>query len=179
VATDTVDSFWFNPKQENKDHEYVDDFKNTRSFSFIKDEEKQKLSNNFWLHLQKGDQKDFEKLSDEVKETLKVIQRILESDISENNSDLKGTDYVDPTKLAISVWQDIYVATGKDPTKCLYNVVELFIFKFLSDLGILDIDYDFGKIVEKCKKNEKDALEYYAKHVRGKIRDKFPSDAEL
>jgi hypothetical protein len=39
------------------------------------------LSNNFYFHKQKTDQPNVEKLSDEVKETLKIIKRILDSDI--------------------------------------------------------------------------------------------------
>ena len=179
VATDTNVSAWINPNEENKENEYVDSLGNTRSYSFIKDEEKQKLSQNFYFHKQKSDQPNEEKLSDEAKETLKIVKRILDSDIWSKNSELKDTIYVDPTNLAVSVWQDIYVATWKEPTKCLYNVVELFIFKFLSDLGVLDDDTNFDKIVNLVSKDEKKALEYYAKNVRPEIRNKFPSDSEL
>lgn len=91
IATDTNVSYWINPKQENKDNEYTDSYWKKRSFSFIKDEEKQSLSNNFYLHLQKDNQTDFEKLSDDVKETLKVIRRILDSDLSDKNSELQDT----------------------------------------------------------------------------------------
>ena len=181
VATDTVDSFWFNPKQENKENEYVDNFWNVRSFSFIKDEEKQKLSNNFYLHLQKKDETNFEKLSDEVKETLKIIKRILDSDLWENNSDLKDTIFVDPTNLAKSVWQDIYVATWKEPEKCLYNVVEIFIFKFLSDLWVLQSIYSFNFLIEmiNTKDSDEDILKHYANTIRPKIKKElFPADTE-
>lgn len=181
IATDTVDSFWFNPKQENKENEYIDDFGIVRSYNFIKDEEKQKLSNNFWLHLQKNDQKDFEKLPDEVRETLKIIQRILDSDIGENSSDLKDTIFVDPTNLAKSVWQDIYVATGKEPEKCLYNVVEIFIFKFLSDLWVLQSIYSFKFLIEmiNTKDSDEDILKHYANTIRPKIKKElFPADTE-
>jgi len=61
---------------------------------------------------------------------------------------LKDTIYVDPTNLAKSVWQDIYVATGKEPEKCLYNVVEIFIFKFLSDLSVLESIYSFDFLIK-------------------------------
>jgi len=57
--------------------------------------------------------------------------------------------------------------------------VELFIFKFLSDLGVLDDDTNFDKIVNLVSKDEKKALEYYAKNIRPEIRNKFPSDSEL
>ena len=76
------------------------------------------------------------------------------------------------------MWQSIYVATWKEPTKCLYNVVELFIFKFLSDLEVLDEDLRIDKVYEKCLKNENDGLEYYAEIVRPKIRKLFPSKQE-
>ncbi|MDD5197277.1 MAG: N-6 DNA methylase [Candidatus Gracilibacteria bacterium] len=189
VATDTNVSAWINPKQENKENEYIDSFGVVRSFSFIKDEEKQRLSNNFYLHLQKIHETNFEKLSDEVKETLKVIQRILDSDIGKDNSQLKDTIFVDPTNLAKSVWQDIYVATGKEPEKCLYNVVEIFIFKFLSDLGVLRDNYSFGHLIKMLpvsrniknisQKECEDILKHYAKIIRPEIKTVlFPADIE-
>lgn len=178
IATDTNVSVWINPKSKKDENNYTDEKWNERSFDFIRDDEQQQLSTNFYFNLQETNQTDIEKLSDEVKETYNLITRILESDIWENKSDLKKDDTVDPTNLAKSVWQDIYVATWKEPTKCLYNVVELFIFKFLSDLEVLDNDYNFSKIVEKCKNDEKDALEYYAENVRPRIRKLFPSERE-
>lgn len=178
IATDTNVSVWINPKSKKDENNYIDEKWYERSFDFIRDDEQQQLSTNFYFNLQETNQSDIEKLSDEVKETYNLITRILESDIWENKSDLKKDDTVDPTNLAKSVWQDIYVATWKKPTKCLYNVVELFIFKFLSDLDVLDKDYNFTKIVEKCKNDEKDALEYYAENVRPRIRKLFPSERE-
>lgn len=178
VATDTNVSIWVNPKGKNIENEYTDEKGNKRSYEFIRDDEQQKLSSNFYFHLQNTDQVNIEKFSDEIKETYNLINRILESDIWETKSDLKKDDTVDPTNLAKSVWQDIYVATWKEPTKCLYNVVELFIFKFLSDLGVLESDYNFSKIVEKCQNDEKEALRYYAKNIRPQIRELFPSEQD-
>jgi len=179
IATDTNVSVWINPKSKKDENNYIDEKWYERSFDFIRDDEQQKLTNNFYFHLQESNQIDIEKLSDDVKETYNLINRILESDIWENKSDLKKDDTVDPTNLAKSVWQDIYVATWKEPTKCLYNVVELFIFKFLSDLEILPKWYNFDTIVEKCKNDEKEALRYYAKNVRQQIRDLFPSEKDI
>lgn len=181
VATDTNISVWINPNEENKNNEYSDDFWILRSYSFIKDEEKQKLSNNFYLQLQKKDETNFEKLDDEVKETLKIIKRILDSDIWKTNSELKDTIFVDPTTLAKSVWQDIYVATWKEPEKCLYNVVEIFIFKFLSDLWVLQTVNSFNFLVEMIKWGETDdqVLTHYANTIRPKIKKElFPADIE-
>lgn len=179
VITDTNVSVWINPKSKKQDNNYIDEKWIERSFDFIRDDEQQKLSNNFYFNLQKIDEINIEKISDEVRETYNLVIRILESDIWESKSSLNKDDTVDPTNLAKSVWQDIYVATWKEPTKCLYNVVELFIFKFLSDLDVLDEDYNFSKIVEKCKNDEKDALKYYAKNIRPKIRELFPSEKEM
>lgn len=179
VATDTNVSIWINPKGRNSENEYTDEKWSKRTYEFLRDDEQQKISSNFYLHLQDNNQVDIEKFSDEIKETYNLIHRILESDIWADKSDLKKDDTVDPINLATSVWQDIYVATGKEPTKCLYNVVELFIFKFLSDLGVLNDGYNFATIVKKCQNDEKEALRYYAKNIRPEIRELFPSELKM
>lgn len=94
--------------------------------------------------------------------------------ITDKNSVLRGATLVDPTPLATRLWQTIWVATGKSPVKCLYNVVELFIFKFLSDLKILDEDTSFSKVFEKSKSDPESALDYYARNTRAKIYKLFP-----
>lgn len=48
----------------------------------------------------------------------------------------------------------------------------------MSDLGVLESDYNFSKIVEKCQNDEKDALEYYAENIRPRIRKLFPSERD-
>lgn len=181
VATDTNISIWINPKNNNKENDYIDEKWNERSFDFIRDDEQQKLSSNFHFHLQNQDQWDIDKFTDEVKETYILVTRILDSDIWENKSDLKKDDLVDPTNLAKSIWQDIYVATGKEPTKCLYNVVELFIFKFLSDLWVLEKRYSFSYLIDMINdwENAEEILKYYAEAIRKKIREKFPSESEM
>lgn len=79
-----------------------------------------------------------------------------------------------PQNLARNVWQKIWITTGKQPEQCLYNVVEIFVFKYLSDLLVLDDDYSFDKIYKKAEKNPTDALIYYADNVRKRIKDLFP-----
>lgn len=66
------------------------------------------------------------------------------------------------------------MATGKSPIKCLYNVVELFIFKFLSDLQILKDDLAFNYVYQKARNDPTEALEYYAKNSRSRIYKLFP-----
>jgi type I restriction enzyme M protein len=82
---------------------------------------------------------------DNIGELDLVIQKIHGS-IGPGNSQISKQLAIDPTPLAQRLWQSIWVATGKTPIKCLYNVVELFIFKFLSDLNVLPADQAFGSM---------------------------------
>jgi len=98
----------------------------------------------------------------------------IDASISKTQSAIRNAHLIDPTPLATRLWQTIWVATGKSPVKCLYNVVELFIFKFLSDLGVLAEDIAFNRIYEKGLSNPEDALEFYAKNSRDRIYRLFP-----
>ena len=102
----------------------------------------------------------------------------IDASISETNSSIRGTLLTDPTPLAKRLWQTIWVATGKSPVKCLYNVVELFIFKFLSDLDVLPSDIGFSRVLEKSLSDPTDALGYYARNSRVRIYELFPSAAD-
>lgn len=106
-----------------------------------------------------------------------VIEYLIEEidiSIDANNSCIRSYQNVDPTPLANKLWQTIWAATGKSPVKCLYNVVELFIFKFLSDLRVLPYDDSFDNVYEKSQTNPEDALDYYARNTRIKIKKLFP-----
>ena len=98
----------------------------------------------------------------------------VEASLSAKNSTIRSAKLVDPTPLAARLWQTIWVATGKSPVKCLYNVVELFIFKFLSDLGILPDDIAFAAILSKSRTDPEDALDFYARNTRKRIYKLFP-----
>ena len=98
----------------------------------------------------------------------------IDAALSEENSMIRSAKLIDPSPLARRLWQTIWVATGKAPVKCLYNVVELFIFKFLSDLGILPDDIAFTRVYVKAKDDHKEALEYYARNTRNRIYRLFP-----
>jgi type I restriction-modification system DNA methylase subunit len=43
----------------------------------------------------------------------------------------------DPSILARSIWQDVYIATRDDPEKCFQTFVELFMYKLISDYNLL------------------------------------------
>lgn len=111
-----------------------------------------------------------------VKNTNSIEYLIEEIDgsLTKKNSVIRSAKLIDPTPLATRLWQTIWVATGKSPIKCLYNVVELFIFKFLSDLKILPDDVSFAHVYKKSLGDPADALDYYAKNTRDKIYKLFP-----
>ena len=99
----------------------------------------------------------------------------IDASLTLDNSTIRKRQLLDPTPLAERLWQTIWVATGKSPVKCLYNVVELFIFKFLSDLRVLPDDIAFSSIRSKAKENPEHALDFYAKVSRARIMSLFPA----
>ena len=132
---------------------------NTLTGAFIKDENGDQLKINF-------------DVADEKQSLL--IEKINYS-INEMNNQILPKELTDPTNLAKSIWQDIWSVSGATPENCLYTFVELFIFKFLSDLGILDGMYSFDTLMGMYKTDsENDVLKYYADTIRPKIKDLFP-----
>ena len=173
VITDGIVTFWINPNELDKKNEYEDrTTKTKRSYSFILNDDYQKLSKQFFF--KESDQKEVNKLDDDSKETYQIIERIL-AETSNSNSLLKPTEKTDPSSLARSVWQSIYISTKDSPTACLYNVVEIFIFKFLSDLGVLERDFNFNHLMKMYSEGypNKEVLEHYATKSRKKIRQLF------
>ena len=106
--------------------------------------------------------------------TIENVLDEIDASITASSSIISSPKIVDPSPLATRLWQTIWAATGKIPVKCLYNVVELFIFKFLSDLKVLDADIVFNHVYEKALGNPEDALEFYAHNAREKIYKLFP-----
>lgn len=172
IVTDGIVTYWINPNHPDKNNNYKDKTTGTkRSYSFILNDDKQKLQKKF--SIKERGQKDKNKLDDETKDTYQTIERILQ-ETSNTNSILKATEKTDPTPLARSVWQSIYISTKDNPTACLYNVVEIFIFKFLSDLGVLKGVYGFNHILDLYKKEDnKTVLKHYANTCRPEIRNLF------
>ena len=172
IITDGIVAYWVNPSHSDIKNKYED--KTTgkvRSFSFILNDDKQRLQKKFFI--KEVGEKNIEKLDDETKETYKLIRRILE-ETNRDNSILKATEKTDPTPLARSVWQSIYISTKDNPTACLYNVVEIFIFKFLSDLGVLGGINSFNHLLELYKtEDNKTVLKHYAKTCREEIKNLF------
>ena len=106
----------------------------------------------------------------------RTIQR-LETNLNKPMAALVASDAVNPTRLAEQTWQDIWLACGEQPEACLATFIEILIFKFLSDLGVLNtnpsgVAVDFETVLEK---NTNLILRYYFETVRPEIRRLFPA----
>lgn len=112
---------------------------------------------------------------EESLELERLIDKIDHS-VSETENIIQTPEVLDPSQLAKTIWQKIWVHTGKEPEKCLYNVVELFVFKFLSDLGVLSDYHNFTFIASVLSsKSSEEALRFYANNSRKEIRSLFPA----
>lgn len=111
-------------------------------------------------------------------ENLSTLIEKINASISEKNNQILPPELVDPTGLARSIWQDIWSVSGATPENCLYTFVELFIFKYLSDLGILKSTDSFGFLMSMYDddRTDKEVLEYYAGTIRFKIKKLFPEN---
>ncbi|HLP96845.1 MAG TPA: N-6 DNA methylase [Sideroxyarcus sp.] len=112
--------------------------------------------------------------SEEISAFEEILDRI-EASISKTENRIAAPVLLDPSPLAKSLWQRIWISTGKEPEKCLYNVVELFVFKFLSDLGVLKQHNNFSAIYQLSLVSAEDALSQYAAVSRKEIRNLFPA----
>jgi type I restriction-modification system DNA methylase subunit len=110
-----------------------------------------------------------------------LIEKINYS-INNLNNSIKPKQLVNPTDLAKQIWQDVWSVSGATPENCLYTFVELFIFKYISDLGVLSQGFNFDHLLERLNyvdDNAADnALEYYASVIRPKIKELFPQNSE-
>ena len=106
-----------------------------------------------------------------------LLGRIAES-IGPNADKIVPIALVDPLPLATKVWQDLWAVSGATPENCLYSFVEIFIFKYLSDLGILDGMYSFSYLLRQYDEEgntEEDVLQNYARTIRPRIKQLFPA----
>lgn len=104
----------------------------------------------------------------------------LETTLNKPRAALVPLEAVNPIHLAEQTWQDIWLACGEQPEACLATFIELLIFKFLSDLGVMRTNpsgaaVDFEAVI--AKSNEQ-VLKYYAETIRPEIRRLFPPGAD-
>lgn len=143
LVTDRQEFIWFNPNHENKSNEYKDKTtQKKRSYTFITDNKNNNLNEPFIIN-QKEDQRNIDNLKPQTKKSIEIINKILKFIGRQNSKLIKGPT-VNPAGLATQIWQDIWSCSGATPEKALYTFLELFIFKYLSDLGILTRDEDSG-----------------------------------
>jgi type I restriction-modification system DNA methylase subunit len=148
VATDTQETIWVNALTGKQ----------------IKDESGHLIKTNF----------------DPSNETIAPLIEKINYSINGLNNSIKPKQLVNPTDLAKQIWQDIWSVSGATPENCLYTFVELFIFKYISDLGVLSQGFDFNHLLERLNYNDdnaaENALDYYAKTIRPKIKELFPQN---
>lgn len=149
LLTDTVKSYWYNPLTANE----------------IKDED-----DNFLRVLFKH--------NENKKELEKLIKKIIIS-ISDKNDNIQKTEYIDPSDLAKAIHQKIWIAKNSSPETCLYTFVELFIFKYLSDLNVLTGNHSFKTLYDMYQdegNTNEEILDYYLSSTgpREKIKTLFP-----
>jgi type I restriction-modification system DNA methylase subunit len=107
-------------------------------------------------------------------ECVKLISKAIAS-LSSTNDALLSAVVVDPLPLARKVWQDLWQATGAAPENCLYTFVEIFIFKYLSDLDVLTGSDSFPDLIGRYNKDSDErVLQIYADTIRKNIKSKFP-----
>lgn len=129
-------------------------------------------------HLELG-KIDSQSLTPEEEATLVGLIERADYSLSETNDRFVEIRVLDPTSLAKSVWQKIWINTGKEPEKCLYNVVEILVFKFLSDLNVLRGNHSFRRIVELlATEGDSEALDHYGRVSRTRIKRLFPAGAD-
>ena len=112
----------------------------------------------------------------EERKTAKLIER-LNLDLSATNDQLQEIRYSDPTNLAKKIGgllKNIKFTTPKDS---LYTFVELFLFKYLSDINILSQTENFDYIwnlYDEVGRTEAEVLYRYIHEPREKINKLFP-----
>ncbi|MGD0203404.1 MAG: N-6 DNA methylase [Candidatus Bathyarchaeia archaeon] len=177
IATDYTSFSWFNPNQNNSKTEYLDRTTSAkRSYTIITDEKGKDFIKDFTID-QKQDEIEITKLSVKTRKSMQNLELVRKS-LSSTNSQLIEESVKDPTVLATKIWQDVWFATGATPPSCLYTFVELFIFKYLSDLNILTKDKAGNKVNFKdiYSLNPNEAFINYTQNVRPFLKIMFPKN---
>ena len=99
--------------------------------------------------------------------------------IDDTNNQLIPKDYIDPTPLAkktARILQNMSLSSAKNS---LYTFVEMFTFKFLSDIGVLKDLYSFDSIYDIYDRDKiqgsKNAFRQYLTTIRNQLLTLFPT----
>lgn len=156
IVSDGENYIWINPKTKN----------------LILDENGNKI--NFQIK---------PKDSENQKMTAKLINNILQS-IDDKNDRILKKEYLDPTSLAIKINKILVNLTFSSAKQSLYTFVEIFLFKYLSDIGVLRGENSFSHIAKMYKpeylKIDKDItdakiLGKYIDNCRETMKSLFPA----
>lgn len=169
IITDGTEAEWLNPFQSESGKD-DSDRKNGKRVK-IQDELGNPISRSFnpeEIKTKKNRSTEFKKLYN--------LLRNISREITPENNQLRAISKLDPTKLSKTVWQSIYAATGAKPEECLYTFVEMFVYKYLSDLGIIKGMNSFGYLRNLYEIDEpKAVLNYYLSNVRNHMIKLFPA----
>jgi len=152
IVTDGTDYIWVNPQLPNDEYETI------------------LREDGYPLHM------PFDwSNSEEIEHVVDIIDQIL-TDISPVNSQLISEIIQNPSNLADRVWQTIWLASGENPDACLATFVEIFVYKYLSDLGILLSNNSGIRIsfYDTLGKDRNICLIFYFENVRNFIKQLFP-----
>lgn len=179
VATDGNSYAWINPNHADSVNEYLDKTtRKKRSYSIVKDQNGADFIQSFTID-QKTSELELTKLTANTRQSLEYLELIRKS-MSPENSQIVKEAAIDPSGLAKQIWQDVWSVSGANPEKCLYTFVELFIFKYLSDLNILTEDDKGNKVNFKHIYGLAPdvAFKNYSYNVRDHLKKMFPADKE-
>lgn len=99
--------------------------------------------------------------------------------INDTNNKLIPKEYIDPTPLAQKVARILQNMSLSSAKNSLYTFVEIFTFKFLSDICVLKGIYSFdGIYFIYSEQGAKDAFQQYLTTVRKKLLELFPPNPE-
>lgn len=175
IATDISTCIWFNPHQDDLKNDYLDRTTNKkRSYTIIRDEGGLDFIKEFVIDQEQAEP-EISKLTIKTQESIRNLD-LIRKHISKNKSQITTEPTIDPTNLAKQIWQEVWFASGASPEKCLYTFLELFIFKYLSDLNILSLDDKGNKInfrdIYALEPNY--AFKNYSENVRPYLKVIFP-----
>lgn len=117
------------------------------------------------------------KPKDNPKELVDLINNILSSIDNQNDTILKKED-LDPTDLAQKINRILKNLTFASAKLSLYTFVEVFLFKYLSDIGVLKNEDSFEYVCSLYKRegyNDANVLGRYLNGARTSMKNLFPA----
>jgi len=111
-----------------------------------------------------------------------TLQKVL-LELDKESDSIKHPPAVDPSSLADKVWQTIWLATHEEPKLCLSTFVEIFLYKFLSDLEVLPnaLRINNLNLSEAMYTADKGMtqIEFYVQNVRPHLKRLFPEGKRI